>query len=318
MSLVQQVEQVVFDKPREVRLAVAALLTGGHVLIEDLPGVGKTVLARALAQALGGSFARIQGTADLLPSDVTGVSVFQPSGGQWHFRPGPVFANVVLFDEINRATPRAQSALFEAMAEGQVTVEGATRSLPEPFLLLATQNPGGEAGTFALGTGQRDRFALVLSMGLPGPAAEAALLRGHGGRSALRELESSSASVASVGDAGDAREPASPQCDRLRVARRALDGLYADDRIIGYVLAVIEAARRDERAGGGPSPRASLSLLATARAHALLSGRDYVQPDDVVVAAPAVLAHRLAPLLPAAAGAEVVRQLLTTVPVPVS
>src|SRR3954447_24413875 len=187
-ALIQQVTGVVLGDPGPMHLAVAAFLAGGHVLLEDIPGVGKTLLAKALARSVGGSFGRIQGTPDVLPSDLTGVSVYDDSTRSWVFHPGPLFHHVVLVDELNRATPRTQSALLEAMAEGQVTVDGTARPLPQPFLVVATQNPVGDLGTFPMVAGQRDRFSVSLSLGLPGRAAELQLIGGSGGEPALDRL----------------------------------------------------------------------------------------------------------------------------------
>jgi MoxR-like ATPase len=289
---------VVLGGPDALELTVAAAIAGGHVLVEDVPGVGKTLLGKALAAAVGGTFGRVQGTADLLPTDVTGVSVYQEGTGTWLFRPGPVFHHVVLVDELNRATPRAQSALLEAMAEGQVTVDGAARPLPRPFVVLATQNPGGP-GTFPLVEGQLDRFAVSVSLGLPPRDAERALLAGDGGVPALEHL------AAVTTPAG------------LAAARDGVAAVHVAAPVVDYLLDVVGAVRA-VHGGTRPSPRASQALLGVAQALACLDGRAYTTPEDVQRAAPAVLAHRVAggPGALDAARAEIER-LVTTVAVPV-
>jgi MoxR-like ATPase len=269
------VATVVLDAEPAVRMTVAAVLAGGHVLIEDLPGVGKTSLAKAMAASIGGTVGRVQGTPDLLPADITGFSVFNPARGDWTFRPGPIFHNVVLVDEVNRATPRAQSALLEAMAEGQVTVDGVVRPLPEAFCVLATQNPLSDAGTFPLSAGQRDRFSVVVSLGLPARDAERAVVLGQGGAAALPQLQ----------------PLARP--DQLTAARAELEGLHAADPVVDYVLDIVDGVRHHPEVHGGVSPRGSQLLFRVARALAALDGRGYVVPEDVKAAAPAVLAHRL-------------------------
>jgi MoxR-like ATPase len=298
-ALQENVGRVVYDKPDAIRLCVAALLSGGHVLIEDAPGLGKTLLAKAIARSVGGRFARVQGTVDLLPSDVTGVAVFDPRKGEWTFRPCPVFNHVVLFDEINRATPRAQSALLEAMAERHVTVDGGTCRLPEPFFLVATQNPGGDPGTFPLPAGQLDRFAVLVALGRPGRRAERELLLGRGGESALADLQ--------------------PVTDPAAVARaqQEVAAVHVAHELADYVVDLAEATRRDPRIRVGASIRASRILVRTAQALAVTRGRDYVLPGDVQEAAPAVLGHRLVMAAGTDSGATRVAELLLEVPAPV-
>jgi MoxR-like ATPase len=269
------VERVVVGKRREIELALAALLAKGHVLIEDVPGVGKTVLAKALARSFGGTFKRIQFTPDLLPSDVTGVSIYNQRSAQFEFRPGPVFANVVLADEINRATPKAQSSLLEAMEERQVSVEGETRPLPRPFLVLATQNPVELEGTFPLPEAQLDRFLVRVALGYPTVEEERAILRRFRLASPLEEL----APVVSA--------------DELVEAQRACRGAHVAESVEGYLLAIVRATRDHPGVELGASPRASLALYRAAQALAAIRGRGFVVPDDVKCLAPAVLTHRL-------------------------
>jgi MoxR-like ATPase len=271
----QRVEHCLRGKPEPVTLALVALLSGGHLLVEDVPGVGKTLLAKSLARAVGGTFRRVQCTPDLLPSELTGVSVFHLAGNEWEFRPGPLFANVVLVDELNRATPRTQSALLEAMEERQVTVDGVSRALPDPFFLVATQNPFETTGTFPLVEGQLDRFSVVTHIGPPDADTERALLLGEGGEDALHDL-------APVADAVAIAE-AIATTRRIHVAPAVAD----------YVIAIARLTRSNPDIAIGASPRASLALLHAAQAHALLSGRGYVVPDDVKRLAVPVLAHRL-------------------------
>jgi MoxR-like ATPase len=275
-ALVDQTAGVIIGEPEPIRLAIAAFLAGGHVLLEDIPGVGKTVLAKALARGIGGSFGRVQGTPDLLPSDLTGVTVYEDDTHQWTFRPGPLFHNVVLVDELNRATPRTQSALLEAMAERQVTVDGTSHPLPDPFFVIATQNPqGGDLGTFPLVSGQRDRFALSLSLGLPGRAAELAVLSGVGGEAALQRL----APAAGL--------------DVWRELRAGLDEVFVHPVVAAYTLDVIDAVRMRAASSQPLSTRAALSMVRVARARARLVGRDHVAPDDIQAVAVAALAHRI-------------------------
>ena len=274
-ALVDNVASVVLGKRDEIALVVSGLLAGGHVLIEDVPGVGKTLLAKSLARSIGGTVGRVQGTADLMPADITGVSVYDRDRHAWEFHPGPVFHNVVLVDEINRATPRAQSALLEAMGEGQVTVDGTPHVLPAPFFVIATQNPYGDVGTFPLVEGQCDRFALVVSLGLPGRDAERAMLRGDGGPAALDRLQ-----PVVTGDG-------------LTAAIAAVGATYVAPAIAEYVLDVVAATRAHTELDHGASPRAARTLLEVAKAFAAVAGRDFVTPDDVKAVAAPVLAHRV-------------------------
>ncbi|MDM8349910.1 AAA family ATPase [Pseudomonas sp. sp1636] len=293
------VNQVLLGKEPQVRLALACLLAGGHLLIEDLPGMGKTTLAHALARVLGLRFQRIQFTSDLLPGDILGTSVFVKDSGQFVFHPGPIFAELVLADEINRATPKSQSALLEAMEEGQVTIEGATRALPQPFFVIATQNPASQGGTFALPESQLDRFLMRLSLGYPAQAAEKALLLGDSRRSLLPRLE------------------ALLEHAELALIQAEVPKVRASDALIDYLLRLVDATRSQPQFACGLSPRASLALLAAARAWAFLAGRDYVIPEDVQAVLPAVVGHRLRervdPLGPA--GGALVQWLLREVPV---
>jgi MoxR-like ATPase len=303
-SLYENLARVVRGKPEVLRLSLVALLSGGHLLVEDVPGVGKTLLAKALARSVGGTFRRVQATPDLLPSDLTGVSVFQRGGGTspdtWEFRPGPLFANVVLVDEVNRATPRTQSALLEAMEEHQVTVDGVSRRLPDPFFLVATQNPFEHAGTFPLVEGQRDRFAIVVQVGRPARAAERELLLGVGGSAHLDDL----------GPATDVGQ--------LTAAIAQVRRVHVEPAVADYVLDVADATRSHPDVVLGASPRASLGLLHAAQANAAISGRGFVTPEDVRLVASAALSHRL--LLGGgsdlAAATAVMHGLLNQVPVP--
>ncbi|ERV82364.1 TPA: AAA family ATPase [Pseudomonas aeruginosa] len=274
-ACLKAVDEILLGKDRQVRLALACLLARGHLLIEDLPGMGKTTLSHALARVLGLSFQRIQFTSDLLPGDILGTSVFDKDSGQFVFHPGPIFAELVLADEINRATPKSQSALLEAMEEGQVTIEGATRPLPEPFFVIATQNPASQGGTFSLPESQLDRFLMRLSLGYPGRAAERALLLGEARRDLLPRLE--------------------PLLDHAALAafQAEVPKVRASDALVDYVLRLVEATRTQPAFALGLSPRGSLALLAAARAWALLAGRDYVIPEDVQAVLPAVAGHRL-------------------------
>ncbi len=273
--VVERAGEVIVGKAGTVRLALACLLARGHLLIEDLPGVGKTTLAHVLAQVLGLQFNRIQFTSDLLPADILGVSVFQRNTGEFTFWPGPVFAQVVLADEINRATPKTQSALLEAMEEGQVTVEGETRALPRPFFVIATQNPAHLVGTFPLPESQLDRFLMRIEMGFPDPAAERTLLQGIDRRDLLRTLE--------------------PCLDHARLLelQAAAERVHASEALIAYVQSLLAYSRNGANYRLGLSPRAGIALVRSAKAWALMAGREQVVPEDVQAVLPAVVGHRL-------------------------
>lgn len=300
-SAASQVGQVVVGKDLSVRLSLTCLIAGGHLLIEDAPGVGKTTLAHALAISLGLPFRRIQFTADLLPSDVIGVSVYERNTGQFVFHPGPVFSEVLLADEINRASPKTQSALLEAMEEGQVSVDGLTRPLPEPFFVIATQNPLHQIGTFPLPESQLDRFLMCISLGYPDRAAERALLSGESRREMLRHL------------------PAQARPADLLAAQTEAKRVHAAPALLDYVQALLAASRDPAHYVEGLSPRAGLALLAAARAWAWLDGRGHLIPEDVQSVLPAVAGHRLRAAERGTgrvlAGRELVLQLLQGVPV---
>jgi MoxR-like ATPase len=258
-----------------VRDLIVALLADGHVLIEDAPGVGKTALARALARSLEAEYARVQGTSDLLPADLVGTNVFNQRTASFEFHPGPVFANVVLVDEINRASPKTQSGLLECMQERQITIDGTKHELARPFVVLATQNPAEYEGTYPLPEAELDRFMVRVSLGYPAADAEAAMLAEHADRDPVDDLRP----VADVAV--------------VRNAQAALAGIEATESLRSYVVAVCEATRRDDRVELGASPRAGLMLFRAAKALAALDGRDHVLPDDVQALAPTVLSHRL-------------------------
>ncbi len=275
-ALFRHADKVLLGKPRALRLAMACLLARGHLLIEDLPGMGKTTLAHLLAGLLGLKYRRIQFTSDLLPADIIGVSVYDRRSENFHFHPGPIFAQLILADEINRATPKTQSALLEAMEERQVTAEGKTLPLPKPFFVIATQNPAHQVGTFPLPESQLDRFLMRIDLGYPDPAVERQLLRGDGGRARLAAMK-----------------PAATSED-LAAWQKAVKQVKAAEALLDYVQAlVIESRANPEHPG--LSPRAGLALLAAARAWAWLAGREMVLPEDVQAVWIAVAGHRLGP-----------------------
>ncbi|HYM86105.1 MAG TPA: AAA family ATPase [Pseudoxanthomonas sp.] len=271
----QQVNSLVLGKSQEVRLAFVALLSGGHLLIEDLPGLGKTTLAHALAATLGLGFQRVQFTSDLLPADVLGVSVYDAQSRQFQFHPGPVFTHVLLADEINRAPPRTQSALLEAMAEHQVTLDGMTRPLPDPFFVIATQNPVDLAGTYPLPDSQLDRFLLRLTLGYPNAESERALLAGTDRRELIAQAQ-----------------PLLSSADVLAL-RMAVNEVHASEALVDYVQALLTRSRQQPGVRVGLSPRAGIALLRAARAYALLLGRQHALPEDVQALFAAVATHRL-------------------------
>ncbi len=298
-QLLSQLNTVIVGKPQQVNDCVACLLAGGHLLIEDVPGVGKTTLAHALARAFGLQFARVQFTADLMPTDLIGVSIYERAREAFVFHPGPVFAQVLLADEINRASPKTQSALLEAMEEKQVTVEGETRALPEPFFVIATQNPHDQLGTYALPESQLDRFHMRLSLGYPDRAAERELLRGEDRRALIESLP-----------------PALTPHDLARL-QRAVAAVHTAEPVLEYLQDLVAATRSGRWFLQGLSPRAALAVVRAAKAQAFLQGRDYVAPDDVAAVLPQTTAHRLIPVRDAGRGpTEQVRAMLDAVPLP--
>ena len=298
-QLLNQLNTVLVGKQAQVHDAVACLLAGGHLLIEDVPGVGKTTLAHALARSFGLRFSRVQFTADLMPSDLSGVSVYERGSERFVFHPGPVFAQVLLADEINRASPRTQSALLEAMEERQVTVEGATRPLPQPFFVIATQNPQDQLGTYALPESQLDRFHMRLSLGYPDRAAERTLLNGQDRRPQLEAL------------------PAVIAPDQLAHLQAQVQAIHLADPVLDYLQDLVAATRNGRWFVQGLSPRAAMAVVRAAKAQAFLSGRLYVAPDDIADVLPQTVAHRLNPLHHAGRGArEQVQALLAATPLP--
>ncbi len=274
-SIVEQVGSVLLGKEHQIKLALTCLLSGGHLLIQDLPGMGKTTLAHALAKSLGLSYNRIQFTSDLLPTDILGVSVFDQASGQFNFRPGPVFSQLLLADEINRTTPKTQSALLEAMEEHQVSVEGETRKLPEPFFVIATQNPSTQTGTYALPESQLDRFLMRIELGYPDPAAERELYRGVDPRQRLKSIE-----------------PLIQPKEIAAIRDEALT-LSVSEAILDYVQRIVQHTRTNPEFFCGVSPRGALALLCCAKTWAYIHGRNHLLPDDVQAVLSSVLSHRV-------------------------
>jgi MoxR-like ATPase len=294
------VGKIILGKEHQIRLALTCILARGHLLIEDLPGVGKTTLSHALAQALGLHFQRIQFTSDLLPADICGVSIFDRGTGAFEFHPGPVFAQFILADEINRATPKTQSALLEAMEERQVTVEGETRPLPEPFFVIATQNPAHQIGTFPLPESQVDRFLMRIELGYPDSEAERELLSGTDRREMLAHL----------------RPVLTPE--QLTGIQATVTRIHVSEALIDYLQGLLEASRQRGAFLNGLSPRAGLAILRSAQAWALLDGRDFVQPEDIQAVLAATVGHRLHPGddFAALGTDEIAEALVKSVPVP--
>ncbi|GMR09586.1 MAG: MoxR family ATPase [Anaerolineae bacterium] len=300
--LISNIERVIIGKTQAVELAVICLLSEGHLLIEDVPGVGKTMLARSLARSMGIEFSRIQFTPDMLPSDITGVSIYNQATRGFEFRPGPLMAQIVLTDEINRATPKTQAALLEAMQERQITVDGVTYPLPNPFMVLATQNPIEYEGTFPLPEAQKDRFMMRIRVGYPSPEDEVGLLRRQQYRHPLDDLES----VADV--------------ESLRAAQERVKGVHVSAAVERYIVDLLSQTRRHTEIALGASPRGSLGLYRVSQARAALRGREYVLPDDVKAMATEVLAHRMI-LTPGArlrrlSPEELLTEILQELPVP--
>ncbi len=308
MRIRDNVQSVIDGKPDAVEMALTVFLAGGHLLIEDVPGVGKTMLAKALGRSADCTVSRIQFTPDLLPSDVTGVSIFNQAAQEFQFKPGPVFANIVIGDEINRASPKTQSALLECMEEGQVTVDGVTHRLTAPFTVIATQNPVEMEGTYSLPEAQRDRFMARISMGYPDQQAELRMLRS---RDNAQPLESLRAEVTA---------------GQLEAMLAAVQSVFVADVVMQYAVALVQATRHEPRLRLGASPRATLQLVRAAKARAALDGREFVLPDDIDHLAVPVLGHRLIPVARAlnrdgrgeANVAEIVESIVLATPVPVA
>ncbi|TAN54082.1 MAG: MoxR family ATPase [Betaproteobacteria bacterium] len=296
--LIEAASGIILGKEGQIRLSLACLLARGHLLIEDVPGVGKTTLAHVLAKSLGLQFQRIQFTSDMLPADILGVAVYERDGGGFKFHPGPIFAQVILADEVNRATPKTQSALLEAMEEHQVTAEGETRRLPEPFFVIATQNPSESVGTFPLPESQLDRFLMRIELGYPNRDAERALLAGVDRRDLLATLE-----------------PCMTPAELVELQEN-VQAVHVAPALLDYVQAIVEHTRRAPDFAAGLSPRAALALVHSARAWALLEGRDKVIPEDVQAVLPGVATHRLRPAQDGTRRVDTGALLLAAVPIP--
>ncbi|MHB8511203.1 MAG: AAA family ATPase [Actinomycetota bacterium] len=299
----ENIEQVVQGKQDRIRLALVCMLAHGHLLLEDVPGVGKTLLAKSLARTIGCAWRRIQFTPDLLPTDITGVTIYNQERRDFEFKPGAIFANVVLGDEVNRASPKTQSALLEAMEEVQVTMDGVTYPLPEPFLVMATQNPVEHEGTYPLPAAQLDRFLMKITLGYPSHEAEMEVLHAHGAHSALEE----------IGAVTDARS--------MLALMQAATRVHVAESLNGYIVDLVSSTRNTTELSLGASPRASLALLRASRAYALTEGRDFVVPDDIKLLAIPVLAHRViaAPEaeMSGRSSADVLEDLIEEIPVPI-
>ena len=296
--IIEAAGQIILGKEAQIRLALACLLARGHLLIEDIPGVGKTTLAHVLARSLGLHFQRIQFTSDMLPADILGVSIYERDSGSFKFHPGPIFAQVILADEVNRATPKTQSALLEAMEEHQVTAEGETRKLPQPFFVIATQNPTEQVGTFPLPESQLDRFLMRIELGYPDRNAERALLSGTDRRDLLANL-------------GPCMTP-----EELVELQKNAQAVHVAPALLDYVQALVDYSRRSPDFAAGLSPRAALAMVHSARAWALIEGRDKVIPEDVQAVLPGVAGHRLRPAHDAARRLDVGAALIAAVPIP--
>jgi MoxR-like ATPase len=303
-GLIENVERVIRGKRRPVEAAITCLLAGSHLLVEDVPGVGKTMLARSIARSVRGSFKRIQATPDLLPADITGASVYNQADATFEFKPGPLFADVVLMDEINRTTPRTQSALLEAMDEGAVTVEGVRHPLPDAFFLIATQNPVEHHGTYPLPEGQLDRFAMAIDMGYVDAITERQIVRAQLASHPIEELDA----VLSL--------------DEVVGVRRHVRVTHVGDEVLEYAMELTRATREHHDVELGASPRASITLVRCAQSRALLDGREFVLPDDVKSLAVSALGHRMIPAagmrLDQGRGAEIVKEIVAKTPVPVT
>ncbi|MDP3817460.1 MAG: MoxR family ATPase [Methylotenera sp.] len=296
-AIIAKTNEVILGKEQQIKLALACILAKGHLLIEDLPGMGKTTLAHTLAQVLGLQFQRVQFTSDLLPADVLGVSVYDRNTANFKFHPGPVFTNVLLADEINRATPKTQSALLEVMEEAQVTIDAVTYTLPQPFFVIATQNPSSQIGTFALPESQLDRFLMRITLNYPDAASERKLLQSNGGREQLAKL---SAVIDSK---------------QLQALQAASHEVHVSDALLDYLQAILQHTRQSAHFNAGLSPRAGLSLKQCAQAWAMLAGRDHVIPEDIQAILPSVAGHRLVSNNTLTSNADNIAQLLKAVAV---
>jgi MoxR-like ATPase len=296
-AIIAKTSEVILGKEQQIKLALACILAKGHLLIEDLPGMGKTTLAHTLAQVLGLQFQRVQFTSDLLPADVLGVSVYDRNAANFKFHPGPIFTNVLLADEINRATPKTQSALLEVMEEAQVTIDAVTYTLPQPFFVIATQNPSSQIGTFALPESQLDRFLMRITINYPDAASERKLLQSNGGREQLAKL--------------------SPVIDakQLQALQSACHEIHVSDALLDYLQAILKYTRQSAQFNAGLSPRAGLSLKQCAQAWAMLDGRDHVIPEDIQAILPSVAGHRLVSNSTLTGSVDNIAQLLKSVAV---